>query len=105
TAVTLTICTIKWACLSSRAGVETLPFFLARRLGGKKKSFGQVDPDPSDAPLFLTGKYDKTIDNLAKATTLERLGQPEDIAETVAFLAGPARRVNGQVIFTNGGLA
>ncbi|HBL8262762.1 TPA: 3-ketoacyl-ACP reductase, partial [Listeria monocytogenes] len=25
--------------------------------------------------------------------------------ETVAFLAGPARWVNGQVIFTNGGLA
>ncbi len=53
----------------------------------------------------MTGKDDKTIDNLAKATPLERLGQPEDIAETVAFLAGPARWVNGQVIFTNGGLA
>jgi 3-oxoacyl-[acyl-carrier protein] reductase len=33
------------------------------------------------------------------------LTQPADIAETVAFLAGPARWVNGQVIFANGGLA
>jgi 3-oxoacyl-[acyl-carrier protein] reductase len=35
---------------------------------------------------------------------LERLCLPEDIAETVAFLAGPARWVNGQVIYTNGGV-
>lgn len=28
-----------------------------------------------------------------------------DIAEVVAFLAGPARWINGQVLFANGGLA
>jgi 3-oxoacyl-[acyl-carrier protein] reductase len=35
---------------------------------------------------------------------LERLGEPPDIAEGVAFLAGPARWVNGQVIYANGGI-
>jgi 3-oxoacyl-[acyl-carrier protein] reductase len=35
---------------------------------------------------------------------LERLGQPSDIAEVVAFLAGPARWVNGQVFYANGGV-
>jgi hypothetical protein len=30
---------------------------------------------------------------------LERLGLPDDIAEVVSFLAGPARWVNGQVIY------
>jgi 3-oxoacyl-[acyl-carrier protein] reductase len=36
---------------------------------------------------------------------LERLGQPSDIAEAIAFLAGPAGRwVNGQNIRINGGL-
>lgn len=33
-----------------------------------------------------------------------RLGTPADIAETVAFLAGPGRWVNGQVIYANGGM-
>lgn len=31
------------------------------------------------------------------------VGDPEDIAETVAFLAGPARWVNGQTLRVNGG--
>jgi 3-oxoacyl-[acyl-carrier protein] reductase len=35
---------------------------------------------------------------------LERLGVPADIAEVVAFLAGPARWVNGQVLYANGGV-
>ena len=36
---------------------------------------------------------------------LERLGQPADIAETVAFLAGPdSGYVTGQVLHVNGGL-
>jgi 3-oxoacyl-[acyl-carrier protein] reductase len=34
-----------------------------------------------------------------------RLGTPQDVTEAVAFLAGPARWVNGQVLFTNGGMA
>lgn len=40
------------------------------------------------------------------ASPLERLGQPEDIAGTVAFLAGPEGEwVNGQVLRVNGGFA
>ncbi len=34
---------------------------------------------------------------------LERLGAPTDITEVVAFLAGPARWVNGQTLYVNGG--
>ena len=30
---------------------------------------------------------------------LQRLGTPADIAEVVSFLAGPARWVNGQIIY------
>ncbi|MEU5249328.1 SDR family oxidoreductase, partial [Streptomyces asoensis] len=45
------------------------------------------------------------VDRLAAQPPLERLGTPEDIAETVAFLAGPGRWVNGQVLYVNGGIA
>ncbi|EAF4416147.1 SDR family oxidoreductase [Listeria monocytogenes] len=105
TSVTRTSFPTYGAYVASKAGVESLTLILARELRGKDITVNAVAPGPTATPLFSTGKDDKTIDNLAKATPLERLGQPEDIAETVAFLAGPARWVNGQVIFTNGGLA
>lgn len=91
--------------VASKAAVESITMILARELRGKDITVNTVAPGPTATPLFLNGKDEATINNLSKATPLERLGQPEDIAETVAFLAGPARWVNGQVIFTNGGLA
>ena len=91
--------------VASKAAVESMTMILARELRGKDITVNTVAPGPTATPLFLNGKDEAMINNLSKATPLERLGQPEDIAETVAFLAGPARWVNGQVIFTNGGLA
>ncbi|MFE9248987.1 SDR family oxidoreductase [Streptomyces sp. NPDC007088] len=90
---------------ASKAAVEAMSLILARELRGRDITVNAVAPGPTATPLFLNGKDEQTVDNLAKAVPLERLGTPEDIAETVAFLAGPARWVNGQVIFTNGGLA
>jgi len=93
------------AYAASKAAVETMTLILARELRGKDITVNAVAPGPTATPLFLDGKDEQTIENLAKAAPLERLGTPDDVAETVAFLAGPARWVNGQVIFTNGGLA
>ena len=59
---------------------------------------------PAATPLFLEGKDEATIDNMSKMAPLERLGTPGDIAEAVAFLAGPARWVYGQIIYVNGGV-
>ncbi|MGA3487035.1 SDR family oxidoreductase [Micromonosporaceae bacterium DT55] len=93
------------AYAASKAAIETMTLILARELRGKDITVNAVAPGPTATPLFLDGKDEQTIENLAKAAPLERLGTPDDVAETVAFLAGPARWVNGQVIFTNGGLA
>ena len=93
------------AYVASKAAVESMTLILARELRGKDITVNAVAPGPTATPLFIDGKDEATIANLAKAAPLERLGQPEDIAETVAFLAGPARWVNGQVIYANGGLA
>ncbi|MFD8097390.1 SDR family oxidoreductase [Streptomyces malaysiensis] len=93
------------AYVASKAAVESMTMILARELRGRDITVNAVAPGPTATPLFLDGKDQAAIDNLAKAAPLERLGTPDDIAETVAFLAGPARWLNGQVLFANGGIA
>lgn len=93
------------AYVATKAAVESMTLILAKELRGKDITVNAVAPGPTATPLFLDGKTPEAIAGLAQSTPLERLGQPTDIAETVAFLAGSARWVNGQVIFTNGGLA
>jgi 3-oxoacyl-[acyl-carrier protein] reductase len=89
---------------ASKAAVETLTAVLARELRGRDITVNAVAPGPTATPLFLDGKSQEEIDNLASAPPLERLGTPDDIAEVVSFLAGPARWVNGQTVFANGGI-
>ncbi|GLY51223.1 SDR family oxidoreductase [Lentzea sp. NBRC 102530] len=88
----------------SKGGVEALTLILARELRGRDITVNTVAPGPTATDLFLDGKDQATIDTLAKQPPLERLGQGEDIAEVISFLAGPARWVNGQTIRANGGI-
>lgn len=93
------------AYVASKAAVEGITLILARELRGKDITVNAVAPGPTATPLFLDGKDDQTVAQLSKAAPLERLGQPEDIAHSVAFLAGPGRWINGQTIYSNGGLS
>ncbi|RAS70782.1 3-oxoacyl-[acyl-carrier protein] reductase [Lentzea atacamensis] len=88
----------------TKGGVEALTLILARELRGRDITVNAVAPGPTATALFLEGKDEATIDNLAKQAPLERIGTPEDIAEVISFLAGPARWINGQVVRANGGI-
>ena len=55
--------------------------------------------------MFLGSSSEQAITSAAAGSPFGRVGTPADIAEVVAFLAGPGRWVNGQVIYANGGLA
>jgi 3-oxoacyl-[acyl-carrier protein] reductase len=92
--------------IASKAGVEGLVRVLANELRGRNITVNAVAPGPVATELFLTGKDEGQIEHLRKLSPLERLGQPEDIANLVSFLAGPdGGWVNGQVLRANGGFA
>ena len=90
--------------IASKAGVEGLVRVLANELRGRNITVNAVAPGPVATELFLTGKSEAQIDQLRKLSPLERLGQPEDIANVVSFLAGPdGGWINGQILRANGG--
>ncbi len=93
------------AYAATKGAVDAMTLVLAREMRGRDVTVNAVAPGPTATPLFLDGKDQQTVDHLASMAPLERLGRPEDIAEAVAFLAGPARWVNGQIIYANGGVA
>ncbi|HEX3545112.1 MAG TPA: SDR family oxidoreductase [Mycobacterium sp.] len=92
------------AYAATKGAVDAVTLILAKELRGRDITVNAVAPGPTATPLFLDGKPQQVIDTLKNMAPLERLGEPADIAEAVAFLAGPARWVNGQVIYANGGV-
>jgi 3-oxoacyl-[acyl-carrier protein] reductase len=92
------------AYAATKGAVDAMTLILAKEMRGRDVTVNAVAPGPTATPLFLDGKPQQAIDNLRNMSPLERLGEPNDIAEAVAFLAGPARWVNGQIIYTNGGV-
>jgi 3-oxoacyl-[acyl-carrier protein] reductase len=92
------------AYAATKGAVDAMTLILAKEMRGRDITVNAVAPGPTATPLFLDGKLQQAIDNLRNMSPLERLGEPKDIAEAVTFLAGPARWVNGQIIYVNGGV-
>jgi 3-oxoacyl-[acyl-carrier protein] reductase len=90
------------AYAASKGAVEAISLILARELRGRDITVNAVSPGPTATPLFFDGKNQQQIDNIAAMNPMGRLGAPEDIAELVSFLAGPARWINGQTLYVNG---
>jgi 3-oxoacyl-[acyl-carrier protein] reductase len=90
---------------ATKSAVETMTAILSKELRGRNITVNAVAPGPVTTELFLTGKSQELIDRLARMNPMERLGTPEDIASTVAFLVGPdGGWINGQVLRANGGM-
>lgn len=98
---------------SSKGGIHTLTKALALELGANKINVNGVAPGP-----IMTPGLDKalkeyappgvTVDQLIEATAsrmpLARLGEPDDIAKAVLFLAsGASDFITGETILVDGG--
>lgn len=90
---------------ATKAAVEAMTHVLAKELGPRGITVNAVAPGPVGTDLFLADKTEAQVRAIAGMNPFGRLGQPEDIAGVVAFLAGTESGwVNGQVIRANGGM-
>jgi 3-oxoacyl-[acyl-carrier protein] reductase len=90
---------------ATKAGIEALTHILAKELGKRHITVNAVAPGPVETELFLKDKREEQIRTIAGLNPFGRLGQPDDIASIVAFLASPeAGWINGQTVRANGGV-
>ena len=90
---------------ASKGAVEAMTLAFARELRGRGITVNAVAPGPVATEFFFDGKSEAQIDQLTKQPPLERLGEPQDIANVISFLVGERGHwVNGQVVRANGGI-
>src|SRR5262245_56278440 len=92
-----------------KAGMIGFSKTLARELARSKITVNVVCPGPTDTALLKQvtsgDKGARIIEAMTRAVPFRRLGQPEEIANAVAFFASPdADFVTGQVLSVSGGL-
>jgi 3-oxoacyl-[acyl-carrier protein] reductase len=95
TSVTKTALPTYTAYAASKGAVDAISLILARELRGRDITVNAVAPGPTATELFFEGKDDATVERIANMNPMQRLGTPDEIAQVVAFLAGPARWING----------
>ena len=89
---------------ATKAAVEAMTRILAKELGPRRITVNAVSPGPVATALFLAGRSEELIGRVTAEIPLGRLGEPDDIARVVSFLANAdAGWVSGQVIKVNGG--
>ena len=92
------------AYTASKAAVEAFTITLAKELRGKQITANCVAPGAVATELFFAGKTEAMVQTNVKASPLERLGEPQDIARVVLFIvSNEGEWLNAQVIRVNGG--
>ncbi len=89
---------------ASKAGVAGMSRSLAQEVGSRNITVNCIAPGFIDTAM-TRALSDEQRNALIGKIPLGRLGQPEDIANAVAFLAGPeAAYITGTMLHVNGGM-
>lgn len=89
---------------AAKAGVEGLSRLMSVQLGPLGIRVNTVVVGTTATPWLLSRKSDDEIDEMRSSTPMGRIGEPQDVARTVAFLCSPeAKHITGQLISVSGG--
>jgi 3-oxoacyl-[acyl-carrier protein] reductase len=92
--------------VASKGAIEQMVRLLSKDLARKGIMVNAVSPGPTATDLFLKGKSEQLLKTMAGLNPQNRIGQPEEIADIIGFLASPQSGwVSGQTIRANGGAA
>ncbi|MDB4954166.1 MAG: short-chain dehydrogenase/reductase [Myxococcales bacterium] len=90
---------------ASKAGILGLTMSTARELSSRGVTCNAVAPGYIDTAMTADHLPEAQRVKLLEQIPLGRIGRAEDIADAVAFLAGPeAAYITGQIIRVNGGM-
>jgi 3-oxoacyl-[acyl-carrier protein] reductase len=88
----------------AKGALENFTAVAALEFGGRQITGNVVSPGATDTELLRTANPGETFEDDVAQTALRRLGQPEDVAAVVAFLAGPdSGWISGQNLSADGG--
>lgn len=88
---------------ATKGAVEQMTRIMAKDLASRGINVNAVAPGPTGTELFFEGKSEAMLEGIKKASPFGRLGEPEDIANVVAFLSGKdSAWVAGQIVHVNG---
>ncbi|ARC90621.1 SDR family NAD(P)-dependent oxidoreductase [Rhodovulum sp. MB263] len=89
---------------TSKAAIIGLTRQFALELGSRNVTTNAIAPGIIETPMTLAAYSEDTWKRVLEMIPAHRRGQPEDIAEAVAFLASPAASyVNGETLTVDGG--
>jgi len=92
--------------VATKAAVEQLTRVFAKEVGSRGINVNSVSPGPTNTELFMNGKSQEVVGRLASLSAFNRIGEPEDIAKVIVFLASDeAKWISAQNIGINGGMA
>lgn len=90
---------------ATKAALDTLTRIWAQELGARKITVNGVAPGTTATDMYNLAMPEEAKEIYIAKTALGRVGQPDDIAAVVAFLASEdGGWVTGQTIITDGGM-
>jgi 3-oxoacyl-[acyl-carrier protein] reductase len=93
------------AYAASKAGLIGLTMSTARELASRGVTCNAIAPGYIETDMTADSLPEAARAKLLDQIPLARIGQPDDVGDTAAFLAGPeAGYITGQVLRVNGGM-
>ncbi|KAL8783315.1 MAG: hypothetical protein Q9195_009423 [Heterodermia aff. obscurata] len=92
--------------LATKGAIEQMVRVMSKDLGRKGICVNAVSPGPTGTELFLKNQNEQTLKMLSSMNPRGRIGEPQEIADSIAFLcSSDSRWVMGQNLRVNGGMA
>ncbi|KAK4200067.1 hypothetical protein QBC40DRAFT_280777 [Triangularia verruculosa] len=89
--------------VATKGAIDQMTRALSKDLAKKNITVNAVAPGPTGTDLFFEGKSEQIVNFLKNQSPFGRLGEPEEIADVILFLASEESKwVSGQIIRVNG---